>query len=142
MQYTRYYRVIGGARILRAIKFVASYYTVGLPPTLLDIPVLTRLDSKQVDMILDAYPILIKDLKRDLGYYSRDIVKEYVPRDVVEEIDKCVRTVVDKLSLNPRVVDEKYYFYAKKIADLMKSGSSGKMVDYMACMAKIRGFPG
>ncbi|MCD6301507.1 MAG: phosphoenolpyruvate carboxylase, partial [Staphylothermus sp.] len=36
IQHTKYHRIINGTKIPRAIKFVAGYYAIGLPPTLLD----------------------------------------------------------------------------------------------------------
>ncbi len=141
IQYTKYYRVLDGVKIPRAIKFVAGYYTIGLPPTLLDAPGLSRLNDKEIDAIIETYKGITYDLEYALSYYNKEIAEKYLPREIISEIDQSISIIVDKLCLNPRPGPDPDYW---KLAEKLASSNLDKKeyTDIITKMAKYRGFLG
>ena len=142
MQYTEYHRVIENTKIPRAIKFVAGYYTIGLPPTLLDLPGLNKLNDKLIEVILEAYPEITIDLEHDLAYYNYEIAKYFILHEILEEIDKSIKNVADKFSLDIKQCSiSEYWNLAKKIPSLIKIEPT-VVKEVIKHMAEIRGFLG
>ncbi len=140
MQYTKYHRVIDGVKIPRAIKFVAGYYTIGLPPTLLDIPGLASLDDKEVELLLEVYPSIKLDLEHDLKYYSPLIAANYIQKQLIEEISGKLKVVADKLALDIPETDPSYHKLLGELAE--KRGNPEESRKIVVKLAEYRGFLG
>ncbi len=66
----------------RAIKFVASLYTMGIPPSIIGIGrglrgIEEELGEKALDYYLKVYPSLKFDLKFDLQFYDEELMRMY-----------------------------------------------------------------
>lgn len=141
IQYTKYYRVLDGVKIPRAIKFVAGYYTIGLPPTLLDAPGLSTLSDKEIEVLTETYEGITHDLEYDLSYYNREIAEKFLPRETINEIDKSIRIIIDKLSLNPKQdPDPEYWELAEKLT--LNNTTGEELAKIIIRMAEYRGFLG
>ncbi|MBI5072242.1 phosphoenolpyruvate carboxylase [Candidatus Woesearchaeota archaeon] len=72
-----YSRSQGSLQLPRAIPFVCSLYSVGLPPEILG---LDAVDSKDVETIETVYPSFQKDYQSFMPYLNEDNLK-YLPRE-------------------------------------------------------------
>jgi len=71
----------------RAIRFTASLYTLGIPPTLIGLGRgLKILSSKERDEVLTMYPMLERDLKYDSKFTALDVARKYVPNFIMQDI--------------------------------------------------------
>jgi len=77
-----YSRESGGVSLPRAIKFCASLYSLGLPPELLGLHVLT---NKDIETILPAYPTFEQDLK-DAAQFLNDLNLSLFPAKIRKDV--------------------------------------------------------
>ena len=76
----------------RAIRFTASLYTLGIPPTLIGLGRgLKSLTSSEREELFTIYPMLERDLKYDSKFTVLDVAKKYIPNfimhDIMEDIE-------------------------------------------------------
>ena len=79
----------GGISLPRAIKFCASLYSLGLPPELLGLHVLSEQD---IDKVLHAYPNFESDLKDAVQFFNKDNMHIF-PEKIQEQVKLALRLV-------------------------------------------------
>ena len=141
--YQKYGRNIERIVVPRAIRFTAACYTAGIPPTLLDIESLVKMSSKDLDIILSAYPGILKDLMYDISFFNPEIASKYIPIDIVKTIERSINALKRDLGIEGNVnIDEEYWKYASIIANKIHKHIDEEIVSLIVKLAKIRGFLG
>jgi len=88
----------------RAIVYTATWYTLGLPPTLLDAPLILELYKQdELDDLLKLLPAL----RRELEYDSRFYVPRVAAHRLGEDAVRTVNEALDVLGIKPEP-DEAY----------------------------------
>jgi len=88
-----YSRGIGNVKLPRAISFVGSLYSIGIPPELIGISSLEGFKEKEWDLLESSYKMLRKDLERSCKFANQanlDIIREIwkVKSEIVALIEK------------------------------------------------------
>jgi phosphoenolpyruvate carboxylase len=81
-----YSRSLKGIKLPRAIKFCASFYSVGIPPELLGLSALTQ---KEFDELHEHYTKIDEDLKDAAKFLNKSNLAK-MPKSVREGIDKVL----------------------------------------------------
>lgn len=137
-----YGRRSGETMLPRAIAFTASFYTIGLPPALIDMGVLNSVSDRDLEILIETYNIY-PDYQYDLNYYSEEMLSKWLPREIFEDIRRDIRKAIESLGISPKgYVDQEYWQYGEKVLRSIKEGKTQEAQSYMAEMAKIRGFLG
>lgn len=84
-----YSRSVGRVRLPRAIPFVGSLYSVGLPPELIGLSALSKLTEEEYSLVEELYVGLRGDISRAFSYYSPSIWS-YIDRLI--DLDEKVRS--------------------------------------------------
>lgn len=75
----------------RAIVFTSAWYAMGLPPTFLDADFIREAYKKdELDSLLKALPVLVKEWEFDAQYYSPEVVGNYLNDEIVKSIDEAL----------------------------------------------------
>jgi phosphoenolpyruvate carboxylase len=83
----------------RAIVYTATWYAMGLPPTLLDAPTIVELAKRdKLDVLLKAMPTLKAELTYDAQFYDAATAEKYVGPQLV----KAVEEALDYLDIKER----------------------------------------
>jgi len=134
-----YKRKQGEIVLPRAIKFVASMYTIGYPPALLGLGLLLERISKgsaeELELLLKTYPSLIGDIAFEMKYYVSSNLRRWIG-EKAEKLISDVEKAVDILSIDCEEPDEKYLNIVSKIT------LDSKLPAYVIEAANIRGFLG
>ncbi len=83
----------------RAIVYTSTWYSLGLPPTLLDAPYVVELaKSGMLDTVLKVLPTYLKELEYDMEYFDSKTVEKYLGG----ELAKYVFEMSDYLGIEAR----------------------------------------
>ncbi|MFZ8839210.1 MAG: phosphoenolpyruvate carboxylase [Pyrobaculum sp.] len=94
----------GGVQVPRAIVYTATWYFVGVPPTLLDAQFIAlAYKTDELDAILRALPALLDEWKYDSSFYGRKRAKNVLGEDLTKKIDEAL----DIMGIKPEP-DETY----------------------------------
>ncbi len=133
-----YKRKQGEIILPRAIKFVASMYTMGYPPSLLGLGLFLDKTCKgkaeELELLLKIYPSLMKDVKFEMKYYVPEAFKKWVGKEA-NELIYDVRRTIDILGID---YDEPHDKYRKLIVELTSRITMRSLVK----AAEFRGFLG
>ena len=88
-----YSRAVGNVKLPRAIKFCASFYSLGLPPEILG---LSALDDKEFEKLHDYYTNLDEDLNEVFGYLCLKNLEKLPPI-----VRKGVKKVLEWVEYEP-----------------------------------------
>ncbi len=106
-----YSRSTGKVTLPRAITFVSTLYSLGIPPEIFGASCLANLNEEEWNTLISNYRYLDLDLKAALDYFSEDnlkILKEkgYVKDDIIQQIKNDAFFV--ESSFNIKKPSEKY----------------------------------
>jgi len=151
-----YSREIGRVKLPRAIEFVASLSSLGMPPEFIGLSALSRLSEEEFSELEEAYLTWRADLRKASSYVSWDNldlllssgeasrfaerlgVKEAL-RSLVEDLKYCEESLGVKLG--PRRLSERRHLNATNNL-LISLLEGGDVKDYLLEAAKIRGYLG
>ncbi len=138
----KYSRNIGEKTLPRAISFVATFYTISLPPTLLDAAIIPSLNGKELETLLEYYPLIIEELKHDLKYYEPELTEKWLPKNISDEIKHNINTLIKELDLDTKK-DMMHIKLSKTLYTLIQEKTdTAKIQQIIIEMARIRGFLG
>jgi len=103
-----YSRELNGTTLPRAIPFCCALYSIGLPPEILGLNVLSE---KEFDFVFETCKNFEYDLKDSLKYFNPRVV-ELIPKEVSL-----------KLNIVDFEVDEEHRMVTDEIIDLLKKGN-------------------
>jgi len=100
--WTQYGRRVttGDGRVVnmpRAIVYTATWYILGIPPTLIDLAALPRLNDEQMELLRRLAPFLLDEIKYDLRFYD----PAYAAQRLDDHIVKRINEGLDVLGLRP-----------------------------------------
>lgn len=135
----REYRREQGEIVLpRAIKFVASMYTIGYPPALLGLGGLLEKISKgngeKLELLLKTYSTIISDIKFEMKHYVPNAVRKWIG-EKSEKLISDVRKTIDILSIDYEEPEDKY-------SKLIIETALKTTVENIIKAAELRGFLG
>jgi phosphoenolpyruvate carboxylase len=94
----------GGVQVPRAIVYTATWYFVGVPPTLLDAQFIAwAYKTDELDAILKALPALLDEWRYDSSFYCRKRAENVLGEDLIKKIDEAL----DIMGIKPEP-DETY----------------------------------
>jgi phosphoenolpyruvate carboxylase len=94
----------GRVQVPRAIVYTATWYFVGVPPTLLDAQFIAwAYKTDELDAILRALPALLDEWRYDSSFYCRKRAKNVLGEDLTKKIDEAL----DIMGIKPEP-DETY----------------------------------
>jgi phosphoenolpyruvate carboxylase len=94
----------GGVQVPRAIVYTATWYFVGVPPTLLDAQFIAwAYETDELDAILRALPALLDEWRYDSSFYCRKRAENVLGEDLTKKIDEAL----DIMGIKPES-DETY----------------------------------
>ncbi len=95
----------------RAIMYTAMWYSIGLPPTLLDSPYIVKLAKKDLlDDLLKALPQLVQEWIYDSAFYDPEVSAKFIGNEGVKEINEALEYL--NIDLNP---NEAYVAMLKQV---------------------------
>lgn len=75
----------------RAIVFTAAWYTLGVPPTLLDAPFIAELSERgRLDELLDLLPALRLEWEYDARFYVPGVARRRLGDELVEVVNRAL----------------------------------------------------
>ena len=126
-----YSRATAGVKLPRAIEFCASLYSLGLPPELLGLHVLTE---KEIDFIHTVYKGFDSDLSDAAQFYNEDNIS-FLPHEIQNDVKKVVSWI------NPET-DSKHKKITSIILDDYKKKNFDILSENIVRAGWIRGFLG
>jgi phosphoenolpyruvate carboxylase len=126
-----YSRSVEGITLPRVISFCASLYSIGLPPELLGLHILTE---KDFAFLRTAYPSFLEDLSLAASYYNRDVKKLISPK-MTNDIEKALGMVKYTENLL-------HSEYTSQIIQAILSGKKETVTENVIAAGKIRRFLG
>ncbi len=112
----------------RAIVYTATWYSIGVPPTLLDADFIIDLYKRdEIDILLKYIPYLEKEIKYDSQYYDPEIAMKRLDEEIVMKINNAL----DILGIKP----ERNNVY-RSLLEL------NPVEPHVIALGKIRGFLG
>lgn len=109
-----YSRSVGKVKLPRAIPFVGSMYSIGLPPELIGISAIDKLNEEEYSLLREIYVNFEKDLSRAYSYYSPN-APQYISKIIDLKDDILRRILLDykfvEETINPKI---DYSFEEKK----------------------------
>jgi len=124
-----YPRSVGEITLPRAITFCSALYSIGLPPELLGLNVLSE---KDIDFIVDIYQDFLEDIKDAAAFFNSDNLS-------------ALPTYLQK-SLKVDFIDfeenQEHKAITTKIMKIIKQSKTELLTDEIITAAKIRGFLG
>ncbi|MHA1594622.1 MAG: phosphoenolpyruvate carboxylase [Candidatus Baldrarchaeia archaeon] len=124
-----YSRKVGNVKLPRAIRFCASLYSIGLPPELLGLNVLTE---KDLDFICDAAPSFLRDLADGLQYFNEKVL-DLIPVEVAKRL---------RLDIIDFEINEEHLVASTNVINAIKRGDFTNLSEQIVHAAKIRSFLG
>ncbi|MHA1860356.1 MAG: phosphoenolpyruvate carboxylase [Candidatus Asgardarchaeia archaeon] len=124
-----YSRSVGRVKLPRAIRFCAAMYSIGLPPEIIGLNVLS---DKDIDYIFDVYPTFEEDMTSALPYFNEkvyDILPEFMRGKIRKDIF-------------PYEPNEEHLAITSKIIECFKRGEYSLLQELIVRAARIRGFLG
>ena len=140
-----YPRSMGKIRLPRAIPFVGSMYSIGLPPEIIGISVLDRLSEEEYSLLKELYVNLEQDLARAFQYYSPNTL-QYItkiiqlPDDVYRKILMDYKYVEEKIKLreNEGFEEKKHTVLSELLLLCLKEKRIEEAKKYIEEMAVLR----
>ncbi|MBN1170505.1 phosphoenolpyruvate carboxylase [Candidatus Micrarchaeota archaeon] len=126
-----YSRSLGAIRLPRAIKFCASFYTIGIPPELLGI---SGLSEKEFEELTGHYVKLHEDLSDAARFLDRNNLRR-MPKPVKQGISK----VLEWIDAEP---DMGYADITSMNYDSLRKGLHGQLIEGIKQAAWKRNFLG
>ncbi|MCI0503545.1 phosphoenolpyruvate carboxylase [Candidatus Micrarchaeota archaeon] len=126
-----YSRSMKGMKLPRAIKFCASFYSIGLPPELLG---LSALSDREFDDLHGLYTKLDEDLRDSLRFLNPANIERMPP-----QVRKGVAKVLGWLEYEP---DEEYSEITTRIYDNFRAGKHTHLGEDIKAAAWKRKFLG
>jgi len=126
-----YSRSMKGIKLPRAIKFCASFYSIGIPPELLG---LSALSEKEFDELHGLYVKVDEDLKDAAKYLNRTNLGR-MPKAVRDGVSK----VLEWVECEP---DEEYVEITTRIYEDFKAGRQAHLAEDVKAAAWKRRFLG
>lgn len=126
-----YSRSMKGIKLPRAIKFCASFYSIGIPPELLGLSALTE---KEFDKLHEHYTKIDEDLKAGVKYLNPANLNK-MPSSVKKGISK----VLEWLDYEP---DEDYCTISSRVLENFRTGRHTHLVEDIKALAWKRSFLG
>jgi len=123
-----YSRKLNGEKLPRAIKFTASLYSLGIPPEILGLNVLS---NKDLDVIQDLYIFFKGDLRDSLQFYNPE--SSYLPEGINDKIKE--------LNLDYEI-DRHHLRQTKFIINSIKRDKTADIQEYVLQAANRRRFLG
>lgn len=81
----------GVINVPRAIMYTAMWYSIGLPPTLLDSPYIVKLAKKDLlDDLLKALPQLVREWSYDSMFYDPETSARFIGNEGVKTINEAL----------------------------------------------------
>ncbi len=126
-----YARSVEGISLPRAISFTAALYSLGLPPEILGLHVLTEEDIR---FLHEAYPGWRDDLADAVRYLDP------LALDFLKPEDRSALSRLDLISDAPR--DQEHLEISRKIRDKLESGEEEGLTELVIRAAYLRRFLG
>lgn len=126
-----YSRASGGVSLPRAIKFCASFYSLGLPPELLG---LSALNEKDLDELRGLYVNFDNDLKGSVKYLNKNTLKLISPK-----IKKDLEKILSWVDYEP---DQEYCDLTSQILKNVRKNQLATMKEDIEQAAWMRKFLG
>ncbi len=126
-----YSRSIDGITLPRVISFCASLYSIGLPPELLGLHILTE---KDLLFLRTAYPSFLEDLSLAASYYNGDVKKLLSPK-IMKDIEKALGMIKYTENLL-------HSEYTSQIIQAILSGKKETVMENVIAAGKVRRFLG
>lgn len=126
-----YSRSMKGIKLPRAIKFCASFYSIGIPPELLG---LSALSEKEFDQLHEMYVKLDEDLKDAAKYLNRTNLGRMPPR-----VRDGIKKVLDRIGGEP---DDEYAEITTRIYENFRAGRHTHITEDVKAAAWKRRFLG
>jgi phosphoenolpyruvate carboxylase len=85
----------------RAIKFTATLYLIGIPPSLIGTgrtldEIAEEIGESALEQIItEIYPSLLSDIRYDLQFYDEALARRYVNKDVLKLVKEDVKKIGD-----------------------------------------------
>lgn len=122
-----YSRNMGGITLPRAIAFTSALYSIGMPPEILGLNVLTKED---IEFIKTVYMNFEDDLKDTLKYYNPG--KGFLPKEIEEAFNYFPDLKTDKE--HKKTTDH--------IVEALKEDKTENLLEYILRAAHLRKFLG
>ncbi|MBI2546669.1 phosphoenolpyruvate carboxylase [Candidatus Woesearchaeota archaeon] len=126
-----YSRSLKGIKLPRAITFAASLYSIGLPPEILGLNVLS---ARELDAVRSITPHLDEDMQDALQFFNKDSLG-FLPNEIQKKTKQAV--AMFKFDVDPR---------HKKVTDIIREDYHKKnlisLEENITRAASIRGFLG
>ena len=126
-----YSRSAEGITLPRAIKFTASFYSLGLPPEILG---MTNITSQEIDEIRHFYRSIDTDFKDSLKFLNKDNLDYFAP-----EIKKKVLAAIENFEVE---VDEEHKQVTTDILTALKKQDVLGIQEGIVKAGRIRQFLG
>ncbi|MBI2572864.1 phosphoenolpyruvate carboxylase [Candidatus Woesearchaeota archaeon] len=120
-----------GASLPRAIPFCASLYSLGLPPDILGVSILS---GKDLDRMRESYHNVDNDIKTALQYYNKDNLS-YFPQPIQKAVKKA-------LTLFDYEVNEEHAAMSNRILTCVKKNDHAGLHEGILAAGRIRRFLG
>lgn len=140
-----YPRSIGKIRLPRAIPFVGSMYSIGLPPEIIGISALDKLNEEEYSLLKELYVNLELDLAKAFHYYSPNSL-QYItkiielPSHVYRKIIMDYKYVEDKIKIkeNEEFEEKKHTVLSELLLLCLKEKRIEEAKKYVEEMAILR----
>jgi len=141
-----YSRSTGKVTLPRAISFTGAMYSIGIPPEIVGLSSLNKLNDKEFEVLLQNY----KYLKDDLQYAAKfinlealELVKEIwnISDEVIKRIKEDIKFAEEQLGLKiggNDYVSRKHALMSSLTLVALKEGQVEEAKSYLLEMAKIR----
>jgi phosphoenolpyruvate carboxylase len=126
-----YSRNVNGVTLPRVISFCASLYSIGLPPELLGLHLLTE---KDLSFLKIAYPGFFEDISLAASYYNEDVTKLISPK-----IAKDIKKVLDMIKYMENLLHSEH---TSHIIRAILSKKEETITENIVASGKVRGFLG
>ncbi len=141
-----YSRSTGHVVLPRAITFVASLYSIGLPPELLGLYALDGLKNEEWNAVITFYKRLTSDLKLSLRYFRSESLNDLVrfgvvPEETANMIMEDVRYAEEVLNIKPGPDDYdsvKHRLLSELVVHALKEKRESELKEIIKEMALLR----
>lgn len=129
-----YSRSEGEITLPRAIKFCAALYSIGLPPELLGLSVLTQ---KDLDNLNNFYVNFRSDINDALPYVNKENIRKINPK-ILLDVEKTMKLFQDDLP----AINLDHLKLSTKILDDFSNNRQRDLFNDITTAGQIRGFLG
>lgn len=140
-----YPRSMGKVKLPRAIPFVGSLYSIGLPPEVIGISALDKLNEEEYSLLKETYLNLEKDLARAFRFYSPNSLHYIktilnVDDEIYRKILMDFKYVEEKIKLSGESTfeEKKHVVLSELLLLCIKEGRTEEAKKYIEEMAALR----